>query len=83
MKQHDYEVAKHLAERCLKFHVSYNEHGKMYIEICGQRWDFPDKTDAEVMEEITSIWTDISVCMWEIVNQKVLSFIQRNKTNFN
>lgn len=83
MTPHEYEVAKHIATRALKFRVDYDNKGNLYFEILGHKYTFEHKTDAQIMEELSKTWNQINVCLFEVINEKLLAFVAQNKTNFN
>lgn len=83
MTSHEYEVAKGVATRVLKPSIDYDIHGNMYFEIAGQKFEFKGKTDAQILEELSRVFTNINNCFYEVINETVLSFVSQNKLNFN
>jgi hypothetical protein len=81
--EHDDQVAKQVAEECLRFKIYFNEKERVVMELGEHKWIFNDKTDAEAIERISQIFTSVSKHMWEIINEKVLHWVSENKKSFN
>lgn len=80
---YNYVVGNRIARDCLKLDMGYDHEGRIWIEMCGERWEFPNGSDAETIEEISKIWSGINYCMWDFLNKEILRFIAKNKGNFN
>lgn len=83
MTTHEYELAKYLANSMLNFRIDYNFNEKIRIELGGNKWEFEPLSDAQIIEEISKIWTNINYCMWELINAEIIKWIYKNKQNFN
>ncbi len=83
MSKFSKDLARHIAEKCLKFKIDFNDDGKVYMEMAGSRWEFKKETDAEAVEEISHIFNEVNTSMWSLINEKVMSWAAKNKQSFN
>ncbi len=83
MRQHDKEIAKHVAEKNMKIVLANDQAGHIQLQLFGQQWTFETETDAEVVERVTEIFQTLTLSMAEIVNESLQSWIVKNRSNFN